>query len=224
MTRRWLVNALLLAALVVVGVVVWQQELLRRMRLEELVADAGLWGPVVFVVVYAVLSLFPVPQGLFTVLAGVLFGAVGGVLVVWVAAVLGALGGFLIARSSLRPAIDPIIRRYRGDVRERLVGTGVLPILAIRLMPVAPFMAVNYVCGAAGVPLRPYSIATMLGILPAVIVYVQVGASGLQDPAGLLWGLAGIVLLILLGGWLLRRTDRTRQAGSSQESGSVLES
>lgn len=224
MTRRWLVNALLLAALVVVGVVVWQQDLVQRSRLEELVADAGAWGPVVFVVVYAVLSLFPVPQGLFTVLAGVLFGAVGGVLVVWVAAVLGALGGFLIARSSLRPVIDPVIARYGGEVRERLMGTGVLPILAIRLMPVAPFMAVNYVCGAAGVPLRSYSIATMLGILPAVVLYVQVGASGLQDPAGLLWGLAGIAALILLGGWLLRRTDRARAAQSSDDTDPVLES
>lgn len=212
MTRRqWLINGAVVATLVIVGVVAWWQGLLERMRLEELVADAGFWGPLVFVVVYAVLSLFPVPQGLFTVLAGVLFGAVGGVVVVWVAAMLGALGGFLIARSSLRPVIDPIVARYRSDVRDRLQGTGVLPILAIRLMPVAPFMAVNYVCGAAGVPMRSYSIATMLGILPAVLVYVQVGASGLQDPSGLLWGLAGIVLLILLGSWLLRRTDRAAQ-------------
>jgi len=75
-------------------------------------------------------------------------------------------------------------------------------------MPVAPFMAVNYVSGATGVPLFSYLIGTAVGILPAVALYVQVGASGLQDPARLLWALAGIALLIVVGYVLLHRRHR----------------
>lgn len=44
------------------------------------------------------------------------------------------------------------------------------------------------------------------------------GASGLSDPSGLLWGLASIVLLVLFGGWLPRRTDRRSSRAPSDES------
>lgn len=39
-----------------------------------------------------------------------------------------------------------------------------------------------------------------------------------QDPSGLLWGLASIVLLVLFGGWLPRRTDRRSSRAPSDES------
>lgn len=207
-TRAWLVRLLLVVALLVGLWYGYQAGWLEPEAVRRRVAQAGVWGPVVFVAIYAVLALLPVPLGLFTVLAGAVFGGLWGVVVVWVGAMLGSLAGFFLARSTIRPALQPVIDQHRSSVWRYLEGTGFVPVLTIRLMPVAPFMAVNYVAGATGIPLVSYVLGTAVGILPAVVLYVQVGASGLQDPAGLLWALAGIAALIAVGYVLLQRRKR----------------
>lgn len=204
-TKAWIVRALGVIALLVGLWFAYRGGLLEPEAVRTRVDQAGIWGPVIFVALYAVLGLLPVPLGLFTILAGAVFGGIGGVVVVWIGAMLGAMLGFFLARSTIRPVLEPLIEKHKGKVWQYLEGTGVFPVLAIRLMPVAPFMAVNYVAGATGIPVVSYSVGTALGIMPAVALYVQVGASGLEDPARLLWSLAGIAALILIGSVLIRR-------------------
>ncbi|MGB5937499.1 MAG: TVP38/TMEM64 family protein [Ornithinimicrobium sp.] len=205
-TRGWLIRGVVAVALLGTLAAAYRSGLLQPDAVRDQVAAAGIWGPILFIVVYAVLALLPVPLGLFTILAGAVFGGIWGMVVVWIGAMLGALLGFFLAQSTLRPVVEPLISKYRGNVLRYLQGTGVFPVLALRLMPVAPFMAINYVAGATGIPLRSYTIGTALGMVPAVVLYVQVGASGLQDPAGLLWSLAGIVVLIVIGYVLINRS------------------
>ncbi len=212
-TRQWISRAVVVIVLLVAVWWAYQAGVLEPEVVRERVDQAGIWGPVIFIALYAVLSLLPVPLGLFTVLAGAVFGGIGGVVVVWIGAMLGSLSGFFLARSTIRPLLEPLIEKHRGKVWHYLEGTGVFPVLAIRLMPVAPFMAVNYVSGATGIPLVSYTLGTALGILPAVALYVQVGASGLDDPARLLWSLAGIVVLIIIG-YLLVQRGRSRHSAS----------
>ncbi len=217
-TTQWIIRAVVVLAGLLALWFAYRAGLLEPEVVRDSVAAAGIWGPVIFIAVYAVLALLPVPLGLFTVLAGAVFGGVGGVVVVWLGAMTGSLAGFFLARSTVRPILEPLIERHQGKVWRYLQGTGIFPVLAIRMMPVAPFMAVNYVSGATGVPLVSYTIGTALGIVPAVVLYVQVGASGLQDPARLLWSLAGIVLLILIGYVLLQR-QRARSAADAESAG-----
>lgn len=210
---RLAVSALLLVVMALAVLVLWRTGWVQGGGVDEAVDRAGVWGPVLFVLVYAAVSLLPLPLGLLTVVAGSLFGLLDGVLLVWAGAVLGAVGGWALARSAFLPVVQSVIARNRGAVLAHLSGTGVWPVLLVRLMPVAPFMAVNYVAGATGVPFRPYLLGTVIGILPASALYVQVGAAGLQDPAGLLWALFGIVVLVALGAWLLRRGPRPAPGG-----------
>lgn len=209
-TKQWIIRAIAVLFALAMLWIAYDQGVLEPSAVRERVSAAGWWGPILFIAVYAVLSLLPVPLGLFTVLAGAVFGGGWGVVVVWIGAMLGSLAGFFLARSTIRPAIQPLIDKHQGKVWHYLEGTGVFPVLAIRLMPVAPFMAVNYVAGATGIPLTSYTIGTALGIVPAIVLYAQVGASGLEDPAGLLWSLAGIVVLIVVGYALLKRGGTRR--------------
>ncbi len=219
--RQWIVRAVVMIALLVAVWWAYQAGVLEPEAVRDRVDQAGLWGPVIFIAVYAVLSLLPVPLGLFTVLAGAVFGGIGGVVVVWIGAMFGSLAGFFLARSTIRPVLEPLIEKHQGKVWKYLEGSGVFPVLAIRLMPVAPFMAVNYVSGATGIPLVSYTLGTALGILPAVALYVQVGASGLDDPARLLWSLAGIVVLIVIGHLLVQRGRSMSSGGKGDESAAV---
>lgn len=206
---RIALDVVMLTLVGLAALLTWRAGWLESAVLVDTLDRTGVWGPTVFLLLYAVIALLPLPLGLVTIVAGSVFGLVQGVLLVWAGAALGGIGGWLIARSSLAPLVQRVVTRDRGWILDRLSGTGIWPMVLIRLMPIAPFMAVSYAAGATGVTFRRYLIGTVVGILPASALYVQVGAAGLQDPAGLLWAVFGFVLLLALTGWLLRRrTDQ----------------
>jgi uncharacterized membrane protein YdjX (TVP38/TMEM64 family) len=51
-------------------------------------------------------------------------------------------------------------------------------VVLVRLAAVFPFLFVNYAFGLTGIRLVPYVVATFLGILPATVAFVWLGAAG----------------------------------------------
>jgi uncharacterized membrane protein YdjX (TVP38/TMEM64 family) len=58
----------------------------------------------------------------------------------------------------------------------RLCGNGLKILLLVRLSPIMPFNAINYICGVTSVSLRDYALA-LIAILPGTTLYVFLGAS-----------------------------------------------
>jgi len=83
------------------------------------------------------------------------------------AALVGWLAGRLGWRQGIRrvagPHVERIARRLgaRRDVRT---------LASLRLFPNAPFTVVSVVCGALGVRLDRFLLATLVGILPSLVV------------------------------------------------------
>ncbi|WP_407317480.1 TVP38/TMEM64 family protein [Isoptericola halotolerans] len=173
-------------------------------RLQELVESAGWSGVLVFVVGYAVLVLVPSPASLLTILGGALFGVWWGALLAWAGALLGAFGGFLIGRRMGRPAVDRLLRGRLQQADQVLARHGLVAVLAVRLVPLFPFTALNYAAGLLGVRARDYVVGTAVGIVPGTLAYAAVGASG-ADPRGIVIGVGGLVVLAVLGGTVGRR-------------------
>ena len=173
-------------------------------ELQSAVEGAGPAGAAVFVLGYALLVLIPFPASALTILGGVLFGVRAGIVLVWAGAMLGALGGFALGRLLGREGVNRLLRG-RLAAADRMLGRhGFAAVLAVRLVPLFPFTVVNYAAGVAGVRLRNYAAGTALGMLPAAVAYVAVGASGAQ-PVGIVLAISALVLLVLAGGWFGRR-------------------
>jgi len=140
------------------------------------VDSLGVWGPVVFVVGYAVAVVAFVPASLLTLAAGAIFGITKGVVVVFVAAVLGSAAAFLVSRYLAREAIE---HRIAGNQRfaaiDRAVGAqGLKIVFLLRLSPVFPFTLLNYALGLTRVSFAVYLVAS-IGMLPATLLYVYYG-------------------------------------------------
>ncbi|WP_051737924.1 TVP38/TMEM64 family protein [Pseudonocardia halophobica] len=172
--------------------------------LRRLTAEAGPWAPLLFLGLQAGLCVAPVPRTVFTLAAGVLFGSAVGLVVTLAATTLaGVLAYFLV-----RATGGALVERYvRGSavtwVRRRLDHHGTLAVTSMRLVPLVPFAALNYVCGLSRVRFVPYLLGTVVGIIPGTVAIVVLGdaVSGRPSPAlvavsvvcGLI-GLAGIVV------------------------------
>lgn len=178
---------------------------------------AGAWGPVVFVGLYAVTTLVPIPHAVMSAVAGLVFGLGTGSLLVWAGAVLGSLGSFWVGRLLGREAVERFTGARVARVDALLTRRGLLSMIAVRLVPVLPFTAINYAAGLSAVRLRDYLLGTAVGIVPGTVAYVALGAyatSGLSWP--LVAAVAALVALSAVGVLAARRSRRRARGGAEQ--------
>ncbi|MGA9748638.1 MAG: VTT domain-containing protein [Nocardioides sp.] len=187
--------ALLLAVFVVEQVRGWDDVRLLR----EQVAAAGALGAAVFVAGYAVLVLLPAPKALLTALGGALYGLWLGAFLSWVAALVGAAAAFGLGRAIGRNAVDRLTRGRVARADRLLSEHGLGAVVAVRLVPVLPFTAINYTAGLTGVRWRHYAAGSAVGIVPGSLAYAALGAWG-TDPWGIFAGVAVLVALVVVGG------------------------
>jgi uncharacterized membrane protein YdjX (TVP38/TMEM64 family) len=156
-------------------------------RFAQWVEGLGVWGPVVFILGYAVAAVAFIPGSLLTLAAGAIFGLAKGTVYTLIGATLGASAAFLVARYGARGAIE---RRIAGNPRfaaiDRAVGREGFKIVALlRLSPVFPFNLLNYALGLTKVSFWQYAAAS-IAMLPGTLLYVYYGKA-----AGSLAALAG---------------------------------
>lgn len=153
------------------------------------VAGLGPWGFVVFVGAYVAATVFFLPGSILTLGAGFIFGVFKGTLAVSAGSTLGAAAAFLVSRYLARDAVG---RKLAGSDKfqavDRAIGRqGAKIVLLLRLSPVFPFNALNYLLGLTAVRFWAYAGASWLGMLPGTLLYVYLGyagRAGLEAAAG----------------------------------------
>jgi uncharacterized membrane protein YdjX (TVP38/TMEM64 family) len=180
------------------------------LRFAEWVNGLGVWGPVVFILGYAVATVAFLPGSLLTLAAGAIFGLIKGTIYSLIGATLGASAAFLVARYVARRAIE---RKIAGNAKfaaiDKAVGREGFKIVALlRLSPVFPFNLLNYSLGLTKVRFLPY-LAACAAMLPGTLLYVYYGkalgslaalASGAKAQRGSeFWIFLGVGLLATIG-------------------------
>jgi len=132
----------------------------------------------IFVLFYALAVAFSLPIAVvITPVGGFLFGVWLGAVLSVIGATLGSVALFLAART----AFYDLFRARAGATLARLEDgfrrDSFNYLLFLRLVPVFPFWLVNIVPALLGMPLGPYALATLIGIVPGAVVYASVGAS-----------------------------------------------
>lgn len=143
----------------------------------------------------------PVPASLVMIAHGALFGAVLGAGLSLVGAVGAALAGYGLGRS----AAAPLVRRVCSPAeRERAAGWvrrwGLLAVVVSRPVPLLA-ETVAVVAGAERLGVWRTALGSVVGALPAAVLYALAGAHGGAGPAGVavlavVLGLAALLWLI----------------------------
>jgi len=175
----------------------------------------GIAGLIGFALAYALGTLLLLPAAPMSVAAGVAFGWWAAPLV-FVGGLLSATGAFLAARYFARDYVlsatrsRPLMRATEEAINDE----GWKIVALVRLSPVVPFGAQNYLFGATGVRLRTFLAVTALAILPGGILNAYVGilgreaAQGASTPFG--WALLGVGIAATIAASVLI-TRKTRE-------------
>ncbi|MFC4597515.1 TVP38/TMEM64 family protein [Cohnella hongkongensis] len=145
--------------------------------IREWVLGFGWTAPLLYIGLYTVRPFVLFPAAVLSMAGGLAFGAWPGMLYTLVGAVAGAVLSFLLAgkigKRLLRGVGDSRLKSMERSMAKR----GFLMVLLLRIAPFVPFDLVSYAAGAAGVKLRAFLPATVIGTLPGTFAYNFLGAS-----------------------------------------------
>lgn len=182
------------------------------LRLEAEVEALGPAGPWVYALSYAALSLLFVPASVLGIGAGAVLGPWLGGLAVFAGGMIAASVGFGVGRALGRARLMALFEGRRAWlVVDQAVGhEGVKVVAAVRLLPVIPFSASNYLFGVTGIHFRVYLATSAVALLPGMATYVGLGAFGRFGLAQAFDDRLGILLLLglLLGLLVIRSVVR----------------
>ncbi len=144
-------------------------------QLEDWIAGQGLWGYVMFVGMVVVGTSIFVPDTVFAVAAGALFGVLWGTIAMTVGCLLTATANYLIARAFLQGTVRAWLARkpQLAAIEQAVNREGFRFQFLLRLTPVNP-VSISYILGATGTRFVPF-LAACLGLVPALFVEVYFG-------------------------------------------------
>lgn len=174
--RFLLLGALALLVAVAAGVWRWTPlnhylniEMLAAMS--ERAADTP-FSPLLIIGAYVVAGLVSVPITLLIAATGIAFGAFEGSIY----ALSGSLASAAVTYGLGRWLGRETVRRLAGPringLSERIAQRGIIAVVVMRLLPVAPFTIVNVIAGASQISIRDYLIGTLVGMGPGIIITV----------------------------------------------------
>ena len=148
--------------------------------LRDFTADHWLLSLLALMAIFTIATSSVVPGVFFvTITAGYLFGPWIGGVATSIAATLGALIVYGVARSALGQSMRLRAEKNAGLMQKVCAAIDkdtFWYVLASRLAVVVPFHMINLAAGIMSARLLPYTIATVIGLLPAHIIYCWIGA------------------------------------------------
>jgi len=170
---------------------------------------ASRFGPPLIVGAYALAAVASVPITVLIALSGLLFGPVAGSAYALAGTLLSAIATYYIGAWAGRDAIRQRAGTRLNRLSERMGKQGIVAVVVLRVVPLAPFILVNLAAGASHIGLRDYLIGTAIGMGPGIVLaatFANQLVTVLRHPSpGPMLLLAAIGIALVGGSFALQR-------------------
>lgn len=198
--NKKIMNALIILLLVIVSWMIYRY--LPHERLRAWIDGLGVYGPLFYILLFTLLPVFFFPVPVLALTGGVSFGLLYGSLYTIIGAMLNCSLMFLMSRYFAKAQFKEFTeKRISRNWRERLYGAdskmAFVLIFILRLIPLVPYNIINYVCGLTEMSFRSYFMATLIGIIPGTVVFINLGDKSVtRDPKQMVLSVLFLFLLI----------------------------
>lgn len=167
------------------------------------------WAPLLVIAAYSPAAFVMFPRPLITLFAVIAFGPWLG----FATSITGIVGAALATYYAGRVLPRRVVRHLAGpkldEMRHVLRRRGLLAVLAVRIIPVAPFAIEGMIAGAARIKVWHYLVGTVLGMAPGTLTTTVFGdqfATALEDPSRInYWLVAGVAVFFVALIYFVRR-------------------
>ena len=166
-------------------------------------------GPICLCLIYIICVVFFIPGSILTIGAGLAFkqaygttwkAMIVGFLSVWIGASVGATIAMLLGRFVFKEFVTKLSMKYPliKAIDKAIDTEGLKLIILLRLCPLIPFNAMNYLMGITSIQTRHYIIGNT-GMIPGTLTYVFIGTT-ISDIADAVQGKndQGTLIFVLL--------------------------
>jgi uncharacterized membrane protein YdjX (TVP38/TMEM64 family) len=167
------------------------------------------WAPVLVILAYTPAAFVMFPRPVLTLLTVIAFGPWLGFAYGMTGIIGAALATYYVGHLLPEKTVQRLAGDKLDDVIKALRRHGLMAMLAVRIVPVAPFAVEGLIAGAVPLKLWDYILGTFLGMLPGVLATTVFGsqiAAALEDPSTINWWIVGAVIVAMIAlTWYVRR-------------------
>lgn len=174
-------------------------------EIQEFITSFGWVSPVIFLFAYTLAPFIYFPSSLLSITASITYGIWPGVLYIWTGALGGATSGYFIGRFMGRTIFSKRQIPWNNRMRYLLENRGFLVVLVLRLIPLMGFSMLSYLSGFSKIKYSHFISATMIGIIPGMLMYGTFGQSIVSGSHLLLWIAIAFLFILSAAGFFLRK-------------------
>ena len=161
-----------------------------------------------------------VPVTLLIIVTVMVFGPWIGMGYAMAGSELSALASFGIGHLLGRDAVSQIAGNRINRVSRTLSRRGLVTVITLRVVPVAPFAVINLIAGASEIRFRDFAIGSLIGMVPGVLAagfLTDRVVASLREPGATTIGTAVVAIAIVAAGllglrhWLRKSSRRNAQ-------------
>ncbi|MBE9077205.1 TVP38/TMEM64 family protein [Romeria aff. gracilis LEGE 07310] len=192
-------------------------------KINQWLESLGPWALPAFVLIYVIVSVCGLPNVVFLLVAGTVFGFSNGIFSASIADTTAAVACFLLGRTLIRKQVKSRVEQSSqfSKLDRAVAQKGWKILLLSRLAPMIPSNILNYGFSLTQVKFWQYLLCTWVGMLPVIVFYVYLGYFGMSllgqnsTPQVLMLQVGGVAIAVIAA---IYATNLAQQALSSEES------
>ena len=158
-------------------------------------------APLWIILAFVIGGLLMIPVTLLIAVTGMVFGTFPGAWYALAGSVLSAATSYLLGEKLGRDAVRRMMGPRTRRLSLRIARRGVIAMIIVRTLPLAPYSVVNMAAGASHIRQGDFLLGTALGMLPGIFLtttFAQHLVMAMHQPSHQTLGILIIVVLLLI--------------------------
>lgn len=174
-------------------------------EIKNYLSSFGVLSPIVYVILLTLLPLLFFPDSVLVIAGGMIFGLGKGILLTSIGSFLGATVSFYISRALGQKIVSKFMKGKSVNFERYSKQSGLFIILMLRLIPLFPFKVVSYSAGLSNITFKDFTIATVIGSIPGIVVYTNLGDKSTNVGSNGFYMSIGLVILLFALSFVLKK-------------------